>query len=283
MATTATLGLLNLLPNPNPNPNPSSSSSKPFLKPPPRRHLGPLPSASGPQHLLPIAPPLPATAAAAVAFSLPLFLNPQDALAVGGEFGILEGRTFALVHPVVMGSLFVYTLWAGYLGWQWRRVRTIQNEINELKKQVAPAVPTPVAAGADGGPPPPPPTPSPIEAKIQQLTEERKALLKGSYRERHFNAGSILLAFGVLEAVGGCLNTWFRTGKLFPGPHLFAGAGITVLWALAAALVPAMQKGNETARNLHIALNGLNVLLFVWQIPTGIDIVFKVFEFTNWP
>ncbi|THU58486.1 hypothetical protein C4D60_Mb03t14790 [Musa balbisiana] len=281
MATTATLGLLNLLPNPNPNP--SYSSSKPFLKPPPRRHLGPLPSASGPQHLLPIAPPLPATAAAAVAFSLPLFLNPQDALAVGGEFGILEGRTFALVHPVVMGSLFVYTLWAGYLGWQWRRVRTIQNEINELKKQVAPVVPTPVAAGADGGPPPPPPTPSPIEAKIQQLTEERKALLKGSYRERHFNAGSILLAFGVLEAVGGCLNTWFRTGKLFPGPHLFAGAGITVLWALAAALVPAMQKGNETARNLHIALNGLNVLLFVWQIPTGIDIVFKVFEFTNWP
>ncbi|RWW37789.1 hypothetical protein BHE74_00057052 [Ensete ventricosum] len=113
--------------------------------------------------------------------------------------------------------------------------------------------------------------------------QERKALVKGSYRERHFNAGSILLGFGVLEAVGGCLNTWFRTGKLFPGPHLFAGAGITVLWALAAALVPAMQKGNETARNLHIALNGLNVLLFVWQIPTGIDIVFKVFEFTKWP
>jgi len=60
-------------------------------------------------------------------------------------------------------------------------------------------------------------------------------------------------------------------------------AGITVLWALAAALVPSMQKGNETARNLHIALNALNVLLFVWQIPTGIDIVFKVFEFTTWP
>lgn len=58
---------------------------------------------------------------------------------------------------------------------------------------------------------------------------------------------------------------------------------ITALWALAAALVPSMQKGNETARNLHIALNAVNVLLFVWQIPTGIDIVFKVFEFTTWP
>lgn len=59
--------------------------------------------------------------------------------------------------------------------------------------------------------------------------------------------------------------------------------GITILWAAAAALVPPMQKGNEIARNLHIALNVLNVLLFIWQIPTGIDIVFKVFEFTKWP
>ncbi|KAI8572860.1 hypothetical protein RHMOL_Rhmol01G0232900 [Rhododendron molle] len=201
----------------------------------------------------------------------------EDALAVGGEFGILEGRTFALVHPLVMTGLFVYTLWAGYLGWQWRRVRTIQDEINELKKQVKPVAVTPE------GTPVAPPAPSPVEAKIKQFTEERKELIKGSYRERHFNAGSILLGFGVSEAVFGGLNTWFRTGKLFPGPHLFAGAGITVLWAAAAALVPAMQKGNETARNLHIALNVLNVLLFVWQIPTGIDIVFKVFEFTTWP
>lgn len=55
--------------------------------------------------------------------------------------------------------------------------------------------------------------------------QERKELIKGSFRDRHFNAGSILLGFGVLEAIGGGVNTWFRTGKLFPGPHLFAGAG----------------------------------------------------------
>lgn len=60
-------------------------------------------------------------------------------------------------------------------------------------------------------------------------------------------------------------------------------AGITVLWALAASLVPAMQKGSETAKNLHIALNAVNVLLFISQIPTGIEIVYKVFEFTKWP
>lgn len=65
-----------------------------------------------------------------------------------------------------MGGLFVYTLYAGYLGWQWRRVRTIQEEVNELKKQVKPVAVTP-----DGGPPAAPPALSPLEAKIQQLSE----------------------------------------------------------------------------------------------------------------
>ena len=60
-------------------------------------------------------------------------------------------------------------------------------------------------------------------------------------------------------------------------------AVITVLWAAAAALIPAMQKGNETARTAHIVLNAANVLLFVSQIPTGLEIVGKVFEFTSWP
>ncbi|KFK35373.1 hypothetical protein AALP_AA5G276900 [Arabis alpina] len=210
--------------------------------------------------------------------SLPLFLDPQEAIAAGGEYGILEGTSFALIHPIVMGGLFAYTLYAGYLGWQWRRVRTIQTEINELKKQIKP---TPVSP--DGSTVVDSSTPSTTEIQIKQLTEERKELVKGGYRDKHFDAGSVLLGFGVFEAVFGGVNTYLRTGKLFPGPHLYAGAGITVLWAAAAALVPAMQKGNETARNLHIALNGVNVLLFIWQIPTGLDIVLKVFEFTKWP
>ncbi|XP_043717194.1 uncharacterized protein LOC122665179 [Telopea speciosissima] len=226
---------------------------------------------------------LKSTSLPLTALSLPFLADPKDALAVGGELGILEGRTFALIHPIVMAGLFFYTLWAGYLGWQWRRVRTIQNEINELKKQVKPALATVPEGAASSAEAMASVSLSPVETKIKELTEERKELLKGSYRDRHFNAGSILLGFGVFEAVGGGVNTWFRTGKLFPGPHLFAGAAITVLWAAAAALVPAMQKGSETARNLHIALNALNVLLFIWQIPTGLDIVLKVFEFTKWP
>jgi hypothetical protein len=96
--------------------------------------------------------------------------------------------------------------------------------------------------------------------------QERKELIQGGFRDKHNAMGSILLGAGVLIGVEGCFNTWMRTGKLFPGPHLFAGAAIVVLWALAAALVPAMQKGDNNARNMHIALNALNVALFAWQV-----------------
>merc|ERR1712113_146032 len=119
--------------------------------------------------------------------------------------------------------------------------------------------------------------------EIDELKETRKKLSKEGYREKHFNTGSILLAAGVLFSIEGGMNTYMRVGKLFPGPHLFAGLGITLLWALAAALVPLMQKGNETARSAHIALNAVNVLLFLWQVPTGLEIVGKVFQFTKWP
>jgi hypothetical protein len=57
-------------------------------------------------------------------------------------------------------------------------------------------------------------------------TQTRKALLKGGFRDRHFNVGSILLGAGVLFSFYGGLNTFLRTGKLFPGPHLYAGAGM---------------------------------------------------------
>ncbi|XP_028063931.1 uncharacterized protein LOC114267135 [Camellia sinensis] len=270
MAATPTLLKLPILPPPK------THSIPPILSNPSKQHLS-IPSHNPQKLFTDTIQHFESASLPLTALAIPFFIDPKDALAVGGEFGILEGRTFALIHPIVMSGLFVFTLWSGYLGWQWRRVRTTQDEINELKKQVKSVAVTP-----EGTPVEPPP-PSPVQAKIQQLTEERKELIKGSYRDRHFNAGSILLGFGVLEAVCGGLDTWIRTGKLFPGPHLFAGAGITVLWAAAAALVPAMQKGSETARNLHIALNVLNVLLFMWQIPTGINIVFSVFEFTKWP
>jgi hypothetical protein len=100
--------------------------------------------------------------------------------------------------------------------------------------------------------------------------QERKDLVAGGYRDKHFWWGAVLLGGGVFFAIEGAFNTWFRTGKLFPGPHLFAGAGIVALWALAAALVPAMQKGDNNARNAHIALNAVNLALFAWQVRASV-------------
>mmetsp|Transcript_10433 Transcript_10433/g.33726 ORF Transcript_10433/g.33726 Transcript_10433/m.33726 type:complete len:302 (+) Transcript_10433:208-1113(+) len=206
----------------------------------------------------------------------PVLMMPGMALAdPPGDFGILQGRTVALIHPAVMAVLFVGTAWAGWLGWNWRRVRTVGNEISELKASVK----SMVAASGEAEAVAPPE----IQKQIDALAVERKELVAGDFKNRHTNWGNILLAIGVLISVEGGVNTWMRTGKLFPGPHLFAGAGITVLWALAASLTSEMQKGNETARNLHIFLNCINLALFAWQVPTGLDIVYKVFEFTSWP
>lgn len=67
--------------------------------------------------------------AQASALLLPLVLNAGEAAAKGGEYGILEGRSFAFIHPIVMGALFLATGWTGYLGWQWRTIRTLAGEI----------------------------------------------------------------------------------------------------------------------------------------------------------
>jgi hypothetical protein len=42
----------------------------------------------------------------------------EPALAKEGAFGILEGRSFALIHPIVMGALLVTTVYQGWLGFQ---------------------------------------------------------------------------------------------------------------------------------------------------------------------
>ena len=86
-----------------------------------------------------------------------------------------------------------------------------------------------------------------------------------------------------VSAPQGPLNTYARAGKLFPGPHLYAGAGLVVLWALAVATIPAMQKGSDTARTVHIGANVAGTSLFAWQVVSGIPILLKVWENTQWP
>uniref|UniRef100_A0A7S4SWY5 DUF4079 domain-containing protein n=1 Tax=Alexandrium monilatum TaxID=311494 RepID=A0A7S4SWY5_9DINO len=214
--------------------------------------------------------PTSAGSAAALAAASAVLLGPMEALAKEGKWGPLEGKTSSLVHPLIMPLLFLATLYTGFLGWQWRRTRLVGVEVADLRKQL------PKPSREEDPEAEPSSAVKAMKDQIAQLTAERSDLIKGQFKDRHYQLSAGLLGGGIFFTVYGVFNTWFRTEKLFPGPHLFAGAAICVGWALAAACVPFMEKGNEAARNAHIALNVIILGLFAWQLPTGFEILQKV-------
>ncbi len=241
--------------------------------------------------------------------ALNFLLPAQEALAKGGEYGLLEGRIGSMMHPLTMLALFGTSVYSGYLGLQWRNLREIGEKLKQLNSDIPKLSSGMSASFPLSG------TISKLRSEITSLNAEtdasqisklnkdistlssqldlditytelsntRKELVAANLRDKHYATGSVLLGVGVGVALLGAMNTYLRAGKLFPGPHLYAGAGIVGLWAAAAALVPAMQKGNDAARLGHISLNSLNVALFAWQVYTGFDIMTKVWEKTSWP
>ena len=115
--------------------------------------------------------------------------------------------------------------------------------------------------------------------KIRSADKEtRKELIKQNFGQRHHKIGSILLALMVLGNIGGMAITYINNGKLFVGPHLLAGLGMTGLIAVSASLVPYMQKGNSLARKTHVSLNITLLGLFGWQAFSGMQIVQKIVD-----
>ncbi|QVL52683.1 MAG: DUF4079 domain-containing protein [Cyanobium sp. M30B3] len=108
--------------------------------------------------------------------------------------------------------------------------------------------------------------------------ETRKQLIKGQFAKRHFQIGGALLAVMVLGTFGGMAVTYLNNGKLFVGPHLLVGIGMTCLVALAVALIPLIQQGNLLARKAHVGLNMLMMTLFLWQAVSGMQILNKIWE-----
>lgn len=106
--------------------------------------------------------------------------------------------------------------------------------------------------------------------------DEKKELIKGKYNIKHHQIGSLLLAFMVIGAIGGMAVTYINNGKLFVGPHLIGGLGMTGLIAASASLSPFMQKGANWARLTHILLNFVLIGLFVLQALSGVQIVQKI-------
>jgi protein-S-isoprenylcysteine O-methyltransferase Ste14 len=106
--------------------------------------------------------------------------------------------------------------------------------------------------------------------------EEKKELIKGRYNVRHFQIGSLLLGFMVAGSVAAMAVTYINNGKLFVGPHLLIGLGMTVLIAFSASLSPFMQKGANWARMTHILINFTILGLFTYQAISGVQIVQKI-------
>jgi hypothetical protein len=134
------------------------------------------------------------------------------------------------LHPILMWVLLGVSIYALYLGVQWRRARTAEGDL-------------------------------------------KKELLKGRYNVRHYQIGSLILALMIIGAIGGMGVTYINNNKLFVGPHLLAGLGMTGMVAISASLSPFMQKGQDWARYTHIVLNAALLALFSWQAVSGVQIV----------
>ena len=216
--------------------------------------------------------------------ALTLLVPLEDASAAGGAYGVFEGKLASMAHPVTMLALFGTSVYSGYLGLQWRRLRGIGEELKDLTKsmpklssgQAKSPISESMAAfnseiatlsGAEGDNTARLSTlrsdigllkgAMEVDSKIIELSQTRKDLISMNLRDKHFTTGSTLLGVGVGVAILGAFNTYMRVGKLFPGPHLYAGMAVTGLWAASAAMVPEMQKGNNYARTGTYHKHGL--------------------------
>ena len=189
-----------------------------------------------------------------------------------------------------MGGCFLATLYAGYTGLV-AHVKGIGRRAQGSKSRgVGARVQEHAGAGASDEEALAPPPPSLVQAAsdadaaVAALTEKRSVIQAATSEIGTTRLGTILLAVGIPMALEGPVNTYMRAGKLFPGPHVYAGVGVASLWAIAAALVPEMQKGKGEARTAHIGVNAVTFGLFAYyQIPTGLEIAAKVIEKTKFP
>lgn len=103
--------------------------------------------------------------------------------------------------------------------------------------------------------------------------EVKKELIKGRYNVKHYQVGSVILALMVIGTLAAMGVTYINNQKLFLGPHLLIGLGMTGIIAVSASLSPFMQKGQNWARYTHIVLNAGLLALFSWQAVSGVQII----------
>lgn len=135
----------------------------------------------------------------------------QAATADSPDWGLFEGRTGSLLHPLMMGSLLLYSIYTGLLGFQWKRQRTIGDEIKALQKslpdlQGASSVKEALAAAKAAEEPQASRIAAlegalSVEQQIKELQQERKSLVEAGPRDKHYSQGALLAFLGTAFAI----------------------------------------------------------------------------------
>jgi hypothetical protein len=136
-------------------------------------------------------------------------LAPEAANAAGPDWGIFEGRTGSLLHPIIMGGSFLFSVSTAVKGFQYRRQRTMGGEITALKKTLpnlggASTLTAAIAQAQEAedfalveklN------SAKPIQAEIDALVAERKGLTKMNLRDSHYSQGALLAFIGTAFAI----------------------------------------------------------------------------------
>ena len=179
---------------------------------------------------------------------------PQISHAVDNQYGVFESKEIALFHPVYFLILYLVSMAAAYQGLQHRRSRELLTEIQILTRN------------------------NPQDPIISELKLKRDTILKESPKDKHVSLTSLILGSGTASALFGGLSTFFRQGTIYPDVHLFGGLSMVIIWALTASLAPYMAKGSDIARNLHIVLNVIGLLIFTSQIYSGLEVAINIYN-----
>jgi Protein of unknown function (DUF4079) len=133
---------------------------------------------------------------------------PLASLADSPDWGLFEGRTGSLLHPVFMGGLFLVSVSTALLGFQWRRQRTIGDDMAALKKNLATLLPAGAASvqaamgdDAEAQDASKYTEARAIEAQIADLQAERKELSQKNPRDQHFWQGALMAFLGTCFAI----------------------------------------------------------------------------------
>ncbi len=147
-----------------------------------------------------------------------LALAPEAAnAATSPDWGLFEGKTGSLLHPVIMGSMFVLSLSTALKGFQYRRQRTMGDEITALKKTLPDlgestslsAAIAAAEAAEDSTLVGKLKSAMPIQQEIDALVQERKDLSKLGLRDGHFSQGAVLAFLGTAFAIEVCVAYCF--------------------------------------------------------------------------